>query len=458
MLAVAALLSVAMGVAVYVVRSIPAHRTTFLIDASVTDQADFQAVRRSVASAAQNASDRDALALRRFGGECGNGDNTRSLVDSGTGNREKIGAAARALTTRGRATLGSGLLAAIDDFSGRLPFRGSEGNRIIVVTGHGTDACTGDPAALGRSVKSRARAAGVDIDLRFVGYKVPAAGQTVLGRIAATAGYRPPDFARDGAELAATLTKYTVPSSTDPRRIALPAQTVTTRPCTLRHEGRGWNKTSRPSSVRLPEGVKLPSEAAVYEVPHHPSGTGVSRFIAESGNAVCTSGPPADRSEEHHIGARVMKRYPEGPDFTDPDQMSQVALTVEDPHASCYLFPSKAARETAHVAAQCGTVAAAIWPSNPEHITTGDPRFKAALSREPGLGNHMRVSGTIEVVLAVNRPGPHNPAILCIQPKNRASLCTAVLTFHFMEAMKDSLPKDVLERGAQRIEHVVLKS
>ncbi|GAA0544278.1 hypothetical protein GCM10009546_02920 [Actinomadura livida] len=459
-LAVTAILAVVAGVVGFVVRSIPQYRTTFLIDASVTNQADFQEVRRSVVSAARNAGERDALALRRFGGECGNGGNTRSLVDSGMGNREKIGAAARALTAQGKPTLGSGLLAAIDDFSGRHPFRGSKGNRIIVVTGHGTDACSSDPAELGRTIKSRARAVGVDIDLRFVGYKVPDAGRTVLGKIAATTGNPTPDFPRNGTELAETLKKYTVPTSTDPSPIALPAQSVTTRPCTLEHEQRGWKKTPQPSTFQLPAQMKLPPGAAVYEVPHHPSRSGVSRFIGEAGKATCSGGPPAEVSEGHHISATVSKPFPEdGPDLqdlNDPDQMSSVRLVVEDPHASCYLFPKNKSREPG-AASECGTVAAGIWLANREEIPTGDPRYKAVLSYDPGLGNHKRLPGTMEVVLAVERPGPYNPAILCIQPKNRASLCTAALTFHFMETMKDSLSKTTLESGAQQIARFVSK-
>jgi hypothetical protein len=460
-LAVTAVLAVVAGVVVFVVRSIPQYRTTFLVDASVTNQADLQEVRRSVVSAAQNAGERDALALRRFGGECGNGGNTRSLVDSGTGNREQIGAAARALTAQGKSTLGSGLLAAIDDFSGRHPFRGSKGNRIIVVTGHGTDACSSDPTELGRAIKSRARAAGVDIDLRFVGYKVPDAGRTVLGKIAATSGNPPPDFPQNGTELAETLKKYTVPTSSDPSPIDLPAQSVTTRSCTLKHEQRGWNKTSQPSTFKLPAQVKLPPGAAVYEVPHHPSGAGVSRFIGEAGKATCSGGPPGEVSEGHHISATVRKPFPEeGPDlqdFHDPDQMSSVSLTVEDPHASCYLFPKNKNQEPAGSEPQCGTVAAAIWIAKGEEVPTGDPRYKAVLSHEFFIGNSTPIPGTIEVVLAVKRPGPHNPAILCHQPKGRASLCTAALTFHFMETMKDVLPKSTLESGAQRISRFVSK-
>lgn len=451
-------LAVVAGVAmVIVVRSVPAYRTTFLVDASATDHADFDAVRNSVATAAQNAGDRDALALRRYGGECGDSGSTRSLVGSGTGNREQVGKAARALNPQGKATLGSGLSAAIDDFSGAYPFRGSKRNRIIVVTGHGTDACASDPVALGRSLKSRAEAAGVDLDLRFVGYKVPTAGRQMFGRIAAAAGHRPPDFAEDSTQLRATLTKYTVPTSTDPEPITLPTpRTVTTRPCTLKHDERGWNRTSRPSRFQLPEQVTLPAEAAVYEVPHHPAGSGVSRFIGEAGKALCSAGTPAQRGEEHHISAGTYKRFPQGSDFNNPDQMSSVLLVVEDPDASCYLFSAED-KDPAYVARNCRTVTAAISLAKREDIPTGNPRYQSVLAHEIYMGNHQRSPGTIELALAVRRPGAYSPVIVCIQPKSRADVCAAALTFHFIEAMKDSLPKEILDRSSQQIERFVAK-
>lgn len=184
------------GVLVFlVVRAIPDYRTAFLIDASLPEDGEnFTAITRAVGSAADNSADDDSLSLRRFGGTCGDKRNTASVVDAGTGRARKISSSVSALKPSGRATLGSGILAAIDDFSGHYPFRGRTWNRIIVVASRGTDACARDQAALRQAVREKAEESGVKLDFRFIGYKVPRDERRSLTRLGATIKAPKPRF------------------------------------------------------------------------------------------------------------------------------------------------------------------------------------------------------------------------------------------------------------------------
>ncbi|MER7461893.1 hypothetical protein [Streptomyces sp. NPDC097981] len=270
-LAVLAVVVVAIGATVvYVVRSTPQYRTAFLVDTSDPGpsgaQRDFGALADSLGAAVRNAGDRDALSLRRFGGGCGDRGNTEELVASGTGNAERISAAAHALTPGGKATLNSGLLAAIDDFAGRYPFRGSKRNRIVVVTTRGTDGCGGDPAAMNAQVRERMDRLGLQLEFRFVGYRVPVAEQEVLTRLASATGSAAPQFPADAAELNAVLEKVVIPTLPEAKPVELPLQEAPVTACT-------WGDTSAvppspasppPSSVRLPRQVRLPAGAEVY--------------------------------------------------------------------------------------------------------------------------------------------------------------------------------------------------
>ena len=215
--------------AVLVVRAVPEYRTAFLIDASLPeDGADFTAITRAVGSAAANSADGDSLSLRRFGGACGDKGNTASVVGPGTGRARRIGSSASALKPSGKATLESGILAAIGDFSGYYPFRGSERNRIIVVTSRGTDACAKDQAALRRAVRGKARDSGVRLDFRLLGYKVPKKERRPLAQLADTIEAPSPRFASTPAELTTTLKELTVPPSKDAKHVTAPSATAKT--------------------------------------------------------------------------------------------------------------------------------------------------------------------------------------------------------------------------------------
>ncbi|GAA2229441.1 hypothetical protein [Streptomyces indiaensis] len=217
--------------AFFVLRAVPDYRTAFVVDtSSVKNGKQFLAVTDAVASAAQNSADGDSLSLRRFGGACGDGRNTAAVVGPGTGHAQRISTSAHALSPSGKPTLQSGLLAGIDDFSGYYPFRGSKRNRIIVVTSHGVDACTADQAAVRATVRSKAADSGVQVDVRFVGYRVPQRERRPLARLAEVTGAAEPHYTDTPAELTETLRQLTVPGSPEVKHIDVPSTPPTSPP------------------------------------------------------------------------------------------------------------------------------------------------------------------------------------------------------------------------------------
>lgn len=188
----------------------PTYKTQFLMDATAADAADAAAVAASLGTVLGNSGDSDALALRRFGGECGADGNTKLLVDFGTDNRQDIVRAARQAPVGGRATLLRGIVQAVDDFTTTFAIgagqRAKQVNRIVVVTRHGKDACDDDTDFVRREIGERIRAAGLDIEFRLIGYQVPEDQSEGLKSIAG-AGSNPtePVFANTQADLDAAL-------------------------------------------------------------------------------------------------------------------------------------------------------------------------------------------------------------------------------------------------------------
>lgn len=199
----------------------PDHRTTFLVDAS--ESSDFREVADAVGSAASNMSSDDSLALRRFGGTCDSPD-TAELVSPGTGQAARIGDAARSIAPSGKATLLSGILAAIDDFAHAYPFRGSETNRIVVVARGGADACGKSADEVRAIIKEHTARAGVKIDFRFVGHRLTPEQVKVLTELAAASDAQKPRLTKTSDELVTTMKEVSVPAD-------LVAKEIKTSPC-----------------------------------------------------------------------------------------------------------------------------------------------------------------------------------------------------------------------------------
>ncbi len=204
----------------------PDHRTTFLVDASETtgsSAADFREVADAVGTAASDMSGDDSLALRRFGGACDSA-NTSELVSPGTGQAAKIGDAARSITPGGKATLLSGMLAAIDDFAHTYPFRGTKTNRVVVIARGDADACGKSADEVRAIIKEHTSKAGVKVDFRFVGHRLTPEQVKALTELAAAADARQPRLTRTSAELVTTMKEVSVPAD-------LVAKEIKTSPC-----------------------------------------------------------------------------------------------------------------------------------------------------------------------------------------------------------------------------------
>jgi hypothetical protein len=223
-LALVCVVVVAIGaVGVVVWRSIPDSRIAFLVDTSATEASS--AVASAVGAAAQNTGGGDALSLRRFGGRCGDPHNTAQVVGTGAGHAARISRSVRGLATGGSATLESGVLAAIKDFSGHYPFRGRNSNRIIVITSRGTDACNRDQATVKKTLQEKVKAAGLHLDFRFVGYLTPTGEQANLTQLASAVSAPTPYFAHTPADLTATLKHLVIPGKVEVDPLETPTPT-----------------------------------------------------------------------------------------------------------------------------------------------------------------------------------------------------------------------------------------
>ncbi|MFD9701127.1 hypothetical protein [Lentzea sp. NPDC059081] len=191
--------------AVYFVLSGPAYRTVVLVDTSAPGTG-LDGVKDAVKSVAGNSGDSDALSVRRFGGDCGSPGDTAQIA----GSPDQVDQAVGALSASGKATMVDGVLAAIDDFSGVFTRRGSAHNRIVVISTTGADACTNDLAGARKSIDDRLAEAGLDLEIRVVGFQVPQDRKEALAKFASET-----TFADTADDLKIVLDRLVVPDSPD---------------------------------------------------------------------------------------------------------------------------------------------------------------------------------------------------------------------------------------------------
>jgi hypothetical protein len=185
----------------------PTYKTQFLIDAAVGEDGagDLASVSDALAAVVGNSGEQDSLALRSFGGECGTDGNTTQLVDFGTGNRQDITEAASSVRRDGRATLQRGIVEAVEDFSAPLSLDATRVNRIIVVTRHANDACDPDAEFVRAQIRDRVASAGLSIEFRFIGYRIPAENHPPLTELTSELNAPRPTFASSPEDLQAAL-------------------------------------------------------------------------------------------------------------------------------------------------------------------------------------------------------------------------------------------------------------
>ncbi|WP_344825384.1 hypothetical protein [Actinocorallia longicatena] len=187
----------------------PNYRTMFLVDASeTTDSQGLSALTESLKKTMGNSGDEDFIGLRALGGECGVSANTRRLVPFGTGNRQQITDAAGRMSPSGKPTLVRGIVEAVADFSKPLHQKARQVDRIIVVARHGIDACDDDAAFVENEIRQRVSAAGLSLEFRFVGYKVPKIQRAGLERMAEAVKAPAPFHADTQADLDRALDHF----------------------------------------------------------------------------------------------------------------------------------------------------------------------------------------------------------------------------------------------------------
>jgi hypothetical protein len=166
---------------------LPPDNTQYILDASAAMEAEFGADETKLLAAARTIADavegREGvgLALRRFGGACGEpGD---LLVDFGDDRAVEIAEVAGEQEASGESNLVNAVVAAIDDYSDvdRFPRDPGFERRIVVVTGS-ADGCFGDGAA--EQIRRRMAQTGVELDFTFVGVAVPAEERDSLRKVA----------------------------------------------------------------------------------------------------------------------------------------------------------------------------------------------------------------------------------------------------------------------------------
>ncbi|MEV0924036.1 hypothetical protein AB0I99_02675 [Streptomyces spongiicola] len=304
--AVVAVTATAAALTLFVVgaRSGPEHRTVFLVDASevtsrgtpspetaaqetpspgttsqgTDDDYDFSDITDAVAATALNTADDDALSLRRYGGTCDDTPgNTTQVVDDATQNGRTIADAARTLKPTGQPTLHSGILAAVDDLSQS----DATHNRVIVITAHGTDACTEDHKSLERGVTRLLDESGLSLDFRYIGHRLTREDRDSLALTAVATDAPEPVQADTAEDLAAALKEFTLPDSYEALPAEIPRQTASVTACSPGEIYQGPSLGPVPSALALPEGFTLPKGTALY-------GYGDGGFLVGPADARCT--------------------------------------------------------------------------------------------------------------------------------------------------------------------------
>ncbi|GGU62220.1 VWA domain-containing protein [Lentzea flava] len=184
----------------------PLYKTTFLIDSA---EGDLTSVMNTLSAVVGNSGERDSQSLRSFGGECGADDNTKQLVEFGTGNRKQIADAARSVRQGTKATLQRGIVEAVGDFTSGWSQNAKQVNRIIVVTRHGKDACDPDDEFVQTQIRDRVAAAGLTIEFRFIGYQV-SGDREHLRKLTTQLGTQEPTFTDSPDDLKRVLDWYTI--------------------------------------------------------------------------------------------------------------------------------------------------------------------------------------------------------------------------------------------------------
>ncbi|MDL4777676.1 serine/threonine-protein kinase [Actinomadura xylanilytica] len=235
-----------------------------------------------------------------------------------------------------------------------------------------------------------------------------------------------------GAFTAREVTKADPRPTPTVSRSAAPAVTVAAvNQCrTLDPGGRPIPAGTKPAPVRLPVQVKLPAGAAVYST-------------GQGGNLIGNAGASCEGSIGASGGSNEVGRARTGL-ISQVFQTSLGGLRI----SLCQYFPdSPQADEERGSGNTCASDL-----SSRDDLPTGVSNFQAMLSSDPRAGGRKLASPYVSVTLAtLSSTGIASP-ISCSMPWAKAPVCTAALTYWFVQnTAKSGIAKADLDRVAGRI-------
>lgn len=144
--------------------------TEIVLDTSNSMSAPFNGssklkkARDSIIETLKDVSDRDMLALRRYGGTCDENDATQLVVPFAQENKETISRKLQSFSPAGKATMFQAVRELVPDFNEAVRFPGTR-KRVVMVIGS-CEECRDNPIEL---IKRRIQNTGIDIEWKFVG-------------------------------------------------------------------------------------------------------------------------------------------------------------------------------------------------------------------------------------------------------------------------------------------------
>ncbi len=166
--------------------------TEILLDSSEGMKAPFDGTSSKLDAArgalkdlfASSISAHDGLALRKFGGTCGESD-TDLVVDFSSGTKDRISDRAGGFQPAGQNSLVHAVAEATGDFN---RIHDNQPKRLVVITGGGNRCENQDIGELGRKLEQFKKVGGIGLDMRYIGLSLAPEDQEKLNAVARQSG------------------------------------------------------------------------------------------------------------------------------------------------------------------------------------------------------------------------------------------------------------------------------